>query len=110
MKTRSLLANLTLCGALAVAVPLYAKPMSTTLPLTHSAKIGQTDLKAGEYRFKIDGDHLTISKGSNMVAESNGRWEDRDAKSPYTSVVTDSDGKVIELRFEGKKSVFVLSQ
>ena len=110
MKTRSLLANLTLCGALAVAVPLYAKPMSTTLPLTQSAKIGQTDLKAGEYRFKIDGDHLTISKGSNMVAESNGRWEDRDAKSPYTSVVTDSDGKVIELRFEGKKSVFVLSQ
>lgn len=110
MKTRSLLANLTLCGALAIAVPLYAKPMTATLPLSHSAKVGQTDLKAGEYRFKIDGDHLTILRGGTAVAESTGRWEDRDAKSPYTSVVTNADGQVIELRFEGKKSVFVLGQ
>jgi hypothetical protein len=99
-----------LCGALAIAVPLFAKPMSTTVPLSHPAKIGQTDLQAGEYRFLIDGTHLTIYKGKTQMAESEGRWEDRDAKSDYTSVVSNSDGKVMELRFAGKKSVFVLAQ
>jgi len=109
MKSRSLVANLVLCGALAIAVPLFAKPMSTTVPLTHSAKVGQTELQAGEYRFSIDGNHLTIFKGKAQVAEAEGRWEDRDAKSQYNSIVSNSDGKVIELRFEGKKSVFVLT-
>ena len=110
MKSKSLLANLALCGALAIAVPLLAKPMSTTVPLTHSAKVGQTDLKAGEYRFQIDGNHLTILKGKNQVAEADGRWEDRDSKSDYTSIVSNAEGKVIELRFAGKKNVFVLAQ
>jgi hypothetical protein len=110
MKNRSLLAHLALCGALAIAVPLFAKPMSTTVPLSHSAKVGQTDLKAGEYRFLIDGNHLTIYKGKTPMAETEGRWEDRDSKSEYTAVVSNGDGKVIELRFAGKKSVFVLAQ
>ena len=110
MKSRSLLGNLVLCGALAIAVPVLAKPMSTTLPLTHSAKVGQTDLKAGEYRFLIDGNHLTILHGRSQVAEAEGRWEDRDAKSEYTGIVSNEDGKVMELRFAGKKSVFVLAQ
>ena len=110
MKSNSLLAKLVLCGALAIAVPLFAKPVSTTVPLAHPAKVGQTELKAGEYRFQIDGDHLTILKGKTQMAEANGRWEDRDNKSEYTSIVSNADGKVIELRFAGKKSVFVLAQ
>lgn len=110
MKNRSLLANLVLCGALAIAVPLFAKPVATTVPLTHSAKIGQTELQAGEYRFLIDGNHLTIFKGKTQMAEADGRWEDRDSKNQYTSIVSNGEGRVIELRFAGKKSVFVLTQ
>jgi hypothetical protein len=110
MKSRSLLANLVLCGALAIAVPLFAKPMSTNVPLNHSAKVGQTELRAGEYRFLIDGNHLTIFNGKTQVAQAEGRWEDRDAKNLYTGIVSNAEGKVIELRFEGKKSVFVLAQ
>jgi plastocyanin domain-containing protein len=99
-----------LAGALAVAVPVFAKPMSANLPLTHNVKVGQTEIKAGDYRFLIDGNRLTILNGKKQVAEAEGRWEDRDAKAQYTSVVSDADGKIIELRFEGKKSVFVLPQ
>lgn len=110
MKSRSLLANIVLCGALAIAVPLLAKPVSTTVPLSHSAKVGQTNLQAGEYRFLIDGNHLTIYKGKTQMAEADGRWEDRNSKSQYTSIVSNDEGRVIELRFEGKKSVFVLTQ
>ena len=110
MKSKSLLANLVLCGALAIAVPVFAKPMSTTMPVSHAVKVGQTELKAGDYRFLIDGTHLTIMNGRKTVAEAEGRWEDRDGKSQYTSIVSNAEGKVIELRFEGKKSVFVLPQ
>ncbi|MGB9432878.1 MAG: hypothetical protein WBQ89_11600 [Candidatus Acidiferrum sp.] len=110
MKRQSLLANLVLAGALAVAVPVFAKPMSANLPLTHDVKVGQTEIKAGDYRFLIDGNHLTILNGKKQVAEAEGRWEDRDAKAQYNSVVSDADGKIIELRFEGKKNVFVLPQ
>ena len=110
MKSKSLLANLVLCGALAVAVPAFAKPMSTNVPIGHSVKVGQTDLKAGDYRFLIDGSHLTVFVGKKNVAEAEGKWEERDNKAPYTEVVSNADGKLLELRFEGKKSVFVLNQ
>jgi plastocyanin domain-containing protein len=110
MKNKSLLANLVLFGALAVAVPVFAKPMSANLPLTHNVKVGQTELKAGDYRFLIDGNHMTILLGKKQVAEADGRWEDRDSKAPYNSIVSNAEGKLIELRFEGKKNVFVLPQ
>jgi hypothetical protein len=110
MKTKSLLANLVLLGALAVAVPVFAKPMSTNFPLTHPVKVGQTQVQAGDYRFLIDGNHLTILNGKKQVAEADGRWEERDKKSDYTEIVSSTDGKLVELRFEGKKSVFVLPQ
>jgi len=110
MKSKSLLANLVLCGALAVAVPAFAKPVSTNVPLSHDVKIGQTSVKAGDYRFLIDGNHLTVLVGKKTIAEAEGKWEDRDQKAQYTQVVSTTDGKLLELRFEGKKSVFVLNQ
>ena len=110
MKSKLLLAYLALFGALAVAVPLLAKPVSTNLPLTQNVKIGQSDLKAGDYHFLIDGNHITVLAGRKQVAEADGRWEERSSKSPYTSVVCSAGGKLIEVRFEGKTSVFVLSQ
>jgi hypothetical protein len=110
MKNKSLLASLALFAALAVAVPVLAKPMSAIVPLSRPARVGQTQLNTGEYRFLIDGDHLSIYKGKNQVAEATGRWEDREAKAQYNSVVSNGEGKLIEVRFEGKKSVFVLAQ
>ena len=110
MKSKSLLANLVLLGALALAIPVLAKPVSTNLPITHDVKVGQTEVKAGDYRFLIDGNHLTVLNGKKQVAEADGRWEDRDRKSEYTEIVSSNDGKLMELRFEGKKSVFVLPQ
>jgi photosystem II stability/assembly factor-like uncharacterized protein len=110
MRSKSILVNLVLLGALAVAVPVFAKPMSTTVPLTHNVKFGQTEVKAGEYRFLIDGNHLTILDGKKHVAEADGRWEDRDTKAENTSIVATADGHVLEVRFGGKKSVFVLPQ
>jgi hypothetical protein len=111
MRISSVLRNLGLAAVLVTAtVPAFAKPVTTTLAISRSAHVGQAQLKSGDYHVKIDGNHLTILDGKTVVAETDGRWEDRDFKAEYTSVVSDTNGNILELRFGGKKSVFVLAQ
>jgi len=110
MRNKAMLGSLVLVTALAIAVPVFAKPMSTTLPVTHPVHIGQSEVQSGDYRLLIDGNHMTVLKGRTTVAESEGRWEDRDEKSQYTAILSNAQGRVVELRFAGKKSVFVLPQ
>jgi len=45
-----------------------------------------------------------------VVAESEGRWEDRDTKSNYDAVLLGENGQVKEVRFSGQKRVFVFSE
>ena len=110
MCNNSIVRSLILASALAISVPAFAKPMVKDLPITHTIHVGQTSVQSGDYRILIDGNHLTIQKGKKVVAQAEGRWEERDSKPPYDEVVSDGDGKMLELRFEGKKSVFVLAQ
>jgi hypothetical protein len=109
MKLNSILRSLALAGALATTVTLVAKPISKTINITHSAKVGASDLKAGEYHLVIDGTKATLEKGRQVVAESEGRWEDRSAKSANDSVLISEDGKVREVRFAGQARVFVFA-
>jgi hypothetical protein len=51
-----------------------------------------------------------VQKGKSVVAESEGRWEDRDAKSNYDAVLLGENGQVKEVRFSGQKRVFVFSE
>lgn len=110
MKSNSLVRNLALIAALAITVPVFGKPLSKNLPISHTVKVGKVDVKAGDYRAMIDDNHLTLLNGKKVVAESAGRWESREAKSPFTEIVSNGDGRVLELRFGGKAEVFVLSE
>ena len=110
MTRNSLVRSLALAAALAMTLPAFAKPVSKTLPISQNVKVGKVDVKAGDYRAMIDDNHITLLNGKKVVAESAGRWETRDAKSPYTGIVADSNGRVLELRFQGKAEVFVLSE
>ena len=109
MRNNSLVRCAALLAALALAVPAFAKPVSKTINITQAAKVGKADLKAGEYRLLIDGEKVTVQKGKATVAESGGRWEERDQKSSYDAVLLAADGQVKEVRFAGKKSVFVFN-
>lgn len=109
MQSKSRLRNLVLLAAVAIAVPAFAKPMNKSLPLNHEVHLGKYDVKAGDYNVLIDGNHLTLKKNNKVVAEADGRWEERNAKSTYTEILSDNDGKVLELRFAGNKSAFVLT-
>lgn len=93
-----------------MAVPVFAKPISKTININQSATVGTAKLEAGEYRLMIDGDKATVQKGKQVVAQSNGRWEERDTKSVYDAVLLNNTGQVSEVRFAGQKKVFVFSE
>jgi hypothetical protein len=110
MNRNSFVRSLALLGALALSVPAFAKPFTKTINIAQNAKLGKADLKAGEYRLQIDGSKAVVQKGKNVVAESEGRWEDRSSKSAYDSVLLDDSGRVKEVRFAGQTKVFVFSE
>jgi hypothetical protein len=110
MKSNSLLRSVALLAVIALAVPAFAKPLTKTINIPQAAKLGKADLQAGEYRLLIDGTKATVQKGKQVVAESEGRWEDRDTKSSYDAVLLGDNGQVKEVRFSGQKRVFVFSE
>jgi len=110
MKTNSFVRSLALLAAVALAVPAFAKPFTKTITFSQTAKLGKSELKSGEYRLEIDGTKATLQKGKQVVAESEGRWEDRSAKSAYDSVLIGENGRVMEVRFAGQTRVFIFSE
>lgn len=110
MKSNRIFRNVALAAALAMAIPALAKPVSKTINITQAAKLGKADLVAGEYRLLIDGTKATVQKGRSVIAESEGRWEDRGTKSNYDAVLLGDNGQVKEVRFSGQKRVFVFNE
>ena len=109
MRSSSLLRSLALLAVIGLAVPAFAKPLIKTINIPQAAKVGKADLRAGEYRFVIDGNKASVQRGKEVVAESEGRWEDRDSKSNYDAVLLGDNGQVKEVRFSGQKRVFVFN-
>ena len=110
MKTNSSFRFAALLAVIALAVPAFAKPLSKTINFTQAAKLGKSDLQAGEYRLLIDGNKATLQKGKAVIAESEGRWEERETRSNYDSVLIGENGQVREVRFSGQKRVFVFNE
>ena len=110
MKSNGLVRSLALLAVIALAVPVFAKPVSKTINITQGAKLGKADLQAGEYRPLIDGTKARVQKGNAVVAESEGRWEERETKSNYDAVLLGENGQVKEVRFSGQKRVFVFNE
>ena len=110
MKFNSLVRIAALLGALGFAVAAFAKPVVTTINITQTAKVGQVTLQAGEYRLSIDGNKVSVGRGKERLAESEGRWEERSTKSDYDAVLLSETGQVKEVRFHGQKRVFVFNE
>lgn len=109
MKNNSVFRTFALLATLALAVPLFAKPFSKNINLAQTARLGKAELQAGQYRLLIDGNKATLQKGGKVIAESEGRWEDRSAKSTYDSLLINENGEVQEVRFSGQSRVFVFN-
>jgi len=102
--------SLALLAVVALAVPAFAKPTTTNITIAKTARIGKADLQAGDYKLMIDGNKATVQKGKSVVAESEGRWEDRDTKASADTLLMGADGSVKEVRFAGKSKVFVFNE
>ncbi len=109
MRRKWLVRMLALLAATSLAVPLPAKPISKNINLSQPARLGTTQLTAGDYHLLIDGTKVTVQRGRQLVAEVNGRWEQRENRSPYSSVLIGPNGDLQEVRFAGDKRVLVLS-
>lgn len=92
----------------ALAWPVAAKPVSKKINVVQSAKIGKANISAGEYRLLIDGTQVTIKKGNRVVAEVEGRWEQRETKYMYDSYLVNRNGQLEEVRFAGSDRALVL--
>ncbi len=110
MKSNSFLRITALLAVTALALSVFSKPISKTINITQTARVGKADLQAGEYRLLIDGNKATVQKGKSVIAESEGRWEERNTKSNYDAVLVGENGQVKEVRFSGQKRVFVFSE
>lgn len=105
---KSLFRIVAVLAIVALALPVLAKPVSKALKISQPAKIGSTQLTAGEYRLLIDGDKATVQRGRHVVATVTCRWEQRPAKSDYNAVVIGPNGDLQEVRFEGDARVLIL--
>lgn len=92
-----------------LATPTFAKPISKIITISQAAKFGKADLKAGEYHLLIDGAKVTVQKGKIVLAETEGRWEERENKASNSSVLLGADGEVKEVRFAGDRRVLVIA-
>ncbi|MBS1840222.1 MAG: hypothetical protein JSS69_01420 [Acidobacteria bacterium] len=110
MNSKAIVRTAAMLAALCLSVPVFAKPFVKTISITQPAKVGQVTLKAGAYQLSIDGNKVTVQRGKDQVAQSEGRWEDRSAKSDYDAVLLGENGQVKEVRFAGQKRVFVFSE
>jgi hypothetical protein len=110
MRAKLFLRSIALLAAIALTVPAFAKPFAKTINVSQTAKLGKSELKAGEYRLQIEGTKATVQKGKQVVAESEGRWEERSAKAAYDSLLISENGQVKEVRFAGQTRVFVFSE
>src|SRR5207244_5148862 len=62
MKTNSFVRSMALLAAMALAVSAFAKPFAKTINISQTAKLGKSELKAGEYRLEIDGNKAVVQK------------------------------------------------
>ncbi len=109
MRSKSLVRFIALLAVVALAIPAMAKPVSKYINIPETAKLGTTELSAGEYHLLIDGAKGTVQRNSKVVAEAEGRWENRDEKARYNSVLLGPNHEVKEIRFAGEKRVLVIA-
>lgn len=105
---RSIQRYLLILAVLGLAAGTWAKPVSKSIDLNTSARLGRVELEAGRYQVLVDGNKVTLRQGKTIVAEVEGRLEERTAKSRYNGVLLSPDGQIQEVRFAGDRRVLIL--
>jgi hypothetical protein len=115
MKFARITRGLALVLVLALSATAFAGSGSSTIKLFNAAQVNGKSLAAGEYKVKWESHspdaEVTFLQDKTAVATAHAKLVDRNQASPDNAVVTraNSDGSatIVEIRFEGKKSVLV---
>ena len=100
---------------LALTATAFAATNSANIKLFGAAQLNGKSLAAGEYKVKWESHSpeadVTFLQGKKAVATAHAKLVDRGQAARENAVVTraNSDGSesIVEIRFEGKKSVLV---
>jgi len=93
-----------LLAALVLAIPVFAKPDRAAITLTRTCQAGSASLPAGNYQMLFDGNKVSFLHNGKMVAEITGEWRKAPAKVESTSVSYEANGRIIEIRLQGRDS------
>jgi hypothetical protein len=103
--------NKLMLGACVFSLGIAAAASTFHIRIADPTWVGQTQLKAGEYDVKVDGDKVTFKSGKNIVAVA-AKVETNDVKYADTQMdikTENGQAKLRELDLGGTKSKIVLS-
>ncbi|MGB6199799.1 MAG: hypothetical protein WA871_15535 [Candidatus Acidiferrales bacterium] len=86
-----------------LALPVWAQTETTELTIDHPETIGATQLKPGDYEFRVKSDatQLEVLQEGSVVAQIPCHWIQLPNKAETTQVSTSND-KITEIDFGGK--------
>jgi len=97
-----------LAAALALAMPVLAKPDRVQVILTQTSLVGSTSIQPGEYEMVLDGNKVSFVQKHKVVAEATGEWKKADKKAALTFFGYSNDGKITEIHLGGHDSYLAL--
>lgn len=111
MRINRLLPGLALLATMGMVLPTFAadEHVNKSITIADTVTVNGTQLKPGDYRVKVDGDKVTIERGSKVVATAEGKWEPRAERFEDTAIIFDANHQVQEIRFSGHKDALVIT-
>ena len=106
---RNFVAFVALVAALALAIPVFARASRTTITLTDACQLAGTKLPPGEYVMVVDGNKVTVLHNNKVVVTATGEWKKADGKFRDSGFACNSEGRVVQIRVEGRDSYLEIS-
>jgi len=103
--------NKLILGACVFSLGIAAAASSYHIKIADPTWVGTTELKAGEYEVRVDGDKVTFKQGKTVIAVA-AKIETNASKFPDTLIdvkTINGQAKMQELDLGGTKSKIVLS-
>jgi hypothetical protein len=119
MQTLARLATLSMLTVALTTVTFAANKNEGNFTLAGTARVGSTELPAGEYKAEWQQDNsgavkVQILQHGKTVATAEGKLKDLQQPSPYTAVVTrsasDNAQQIDEIDFNNRKQALVFGE
>jgi hypothetical protein len=105
---RTVVAAVALVAALALAIPVLARPDRLEVVISQTSLVGTTPVQIGTYEMVIDGNKVSFVQRRKVVAETTGEWKKADKKAPSTFFAYGADGRITEIHLGGHDSYLAL--